>query len=374
MYLLASIFFSLIIPLQLFSVVLPFSSKPRVIRLEEIMIKTDKAVLDSISYSNVLMYFLSLSYFLIVAILVVRFIRNIFSFYFRIKRNRMEIVNGQKVVLTKEQMLPHSFWNRIFINDIDFDKGKIPAELLAHETAHLKQKHTLDILFIEILQIVFWFNPLFVFFKKAIKLNHEFLADEAVNEQFGAVQNYQNMLLNFASDKNNIALASNINYLITKKRFLMMSKNESQRKVVLKVFSVGVVYALVFLVFSTDAVAQKVTNKAAVKEKDLYTIEGVEELPEYPGGIEAFYKFVGENFRMPKAVGKNKIEGKTYMKFIIEKDGSLTDIITVKDAGYGIGDEVMRVLKLSPKWTAAKQQGKSVRVMYSLPITVRPEM
>jgi hypothetical protein len=269
--------------------------------------------------------------------------------------------------------LPHSFWKSIFINKYEFEKGNIPLELIAHEKAHLKQKHTLDILFVEVLQIIFWFNPVLLLYKKSIKLNHEFLADEAVNKQFGAVQSYQNLLLDFACNKNTIALASNINYLITKKRLLMMTKKESPIRTALKVFSVAIVYALLLFAFSTKTMAQKVNNKSDVKEKDLYALDGVEKLPEFPGGIAEFYKFIGKNFKMPAAIGKNKIEGKTYMQFIIEKDGSLSDILTLKDDGYGIGDEAIRVLKLSPKWTAATHKGKPVRVMYSLPITFQAE-
>ncbi|QOG02825.1 energy transducer TonB [Flavobacterium sp. MDT1-60] len=117
--------------------------------------------------------------------------------------------------------------------------------------------------------------------------------------------------------------------------------------------------------------AQKLTNKSDVKEKDLYMMADIENMPEFPGGLPEFYKFIGSNFKTPTDAVKNKIEGKAYMQFIIEKDGSLSDIKTLKDAGYGIGDEVIRVLKLSPKWTAATYQGSPVRVMYSLPITIQ---
>lgn len=312
-------------------------------------------------------------YFVVAIVLTIHFILNLFSFYKRIKKNEVQFIDGEKIVMVDEPILPHSFWKSIFINKEAFEKGKIPSELIAHEKAHLRQKHTLDILFIEVLQIIFWFNPLIALYKKSIKLNHEFLADEAVNKQFGSIKNYQSLLLDFASNKNTISLASNINYLITKKRLLMMTKKESPIKVVLKVCTVGAVYALLLFVFSTKTMAQKTSNKTDVKEKDLYVLEDVEKLPEFPGGITEFYKFIGKNFKMPAEAGKNKIEGKAYMEFIIEKDGSLADIKTLKDLGYGIGDEAIRVLKLSPKWVAATQQGKAVRVKYSLPITIQTD-
>ena len=368
-YLLGSLVFSFVIPLQLISIASGFSNKIGFIQLEELVIQKNNENVEMISINDFVFVLIGVVYAFIVLMLTIRFVLNLYSFYKRIKNNQVEFIQGEKIVLIEQPILPHSFWKSIFINKNEFEKGKIPSELIAHEKAHLDQKHTLDILFIEVLQIVFWFNPLLVFYKKAIKLNHEFLADEAVNKQFGSVKSYQNLLLDFASHKNTVALASNINYLITKKRLLMMTKKESPIKIVLKVFSVGVVYALLLFVFSTKATAQKALNKADVKEKDLYVLADVEKLPEFPGGLTKFYKFIGENFKMSAEANKIKIKRKAYMQFIIEKDGSLSDIKTIKDPGYGLGDEAIRVLKLSPKWTAATQEGKAVRVMYSLPIT-----
>lgn len=372
-YLLASLVFSFVIPLQIISFQTTLSNKIGLIQLNELVIRKSNENLSAISFNDFLMVLITIVYAFGILFLTTRFLYGLFSFYKKTKNSEIQFIKGEKIVLVEEAILPHSFWKSIFINKKEFENGKIPSELIAHEKAHLKQKHTLDILFIEVLQIAFWFNPLLLLYKKAIKLNHEFLADEAVNKQFGSVKSYQALLLDFVSNKNTIALASNINYLITKKRLLMMTKKESPVKIVLKVFSVGVVYALLLFVFSTNAMAQKVSNKADVKENDLYVLKDVEKLPEFPGGMNEFYKFIGTNFKMPAAVGKNKIEGKAYIQFIIEKDGSLSDIITIKDPGYGIGDEAIRVLKLSPKWTAATQRGKTVRVMYSLPITLQAE-
>ena len=370
-YLLASIVFSLIIPLQLFSIDSPFSKKIRTIQLDGIMIVTDRSVLNKINYSEILMYFLNVVYVVVAAILIVRFVRNVFSFYSRMKKNDVEIIKGQKVVLTKEQVLPHSFWNAIFINQEDFKNDKIPSELIAHEKAHLEQKHTLDILFVEVVQIVFWFNPIFMLYKKAIKLNHEFLADETVNKQFGEIRNYQNLLLDFASHKNTISLASNINYLITKKRLLMMTKEVSPIKMILKVASVAAVFIMLLFVFSTESIAQSSINAKYQNDyKISYDTTSVKE-PKFPGGIEKFYMFVGQNFKVPAEFSKQKMEGKIFMEFMVEKDGSLSEFKVVKDLGYGAAEEAIRVLKLSPKWIPATKDGQPVRVHYNLPITIQ---
>ncbi|SHM68935.1 M56 family metallopeptidase [Flavobacterium chilense] len=373
-YLLGSLVFSFVIPLQIISFQSAFSNKTGLIQLNELVIQKSNESLAAISFNDIVMILIVIVYAVVVLVLTARFFFGLYSFYKRIKTNEVQIIKGEKVVLINESILPHSFWKSIFIHKETFEKGEIPLELIAHEKAHLNQKHTLDILFIEVLQIVFWFNPLLLLYKKAIKLNHEFLADEAVNKQFDSVKTYQNLLLDFASNKNTIALASNINYLITKKRLLMMTKKESPIKIVLKVFSVGVVYALLLFMFSTKTMAQ--TEKNGPKKSDGFTVSydtaSVKE-PEFPGGIEEFYKFIGKNFKMPSEASKHNIDGKIQMSFSVEKDGSLSDFKVVKDSGFGIGDEIIRVLKLSPKWIPASKDGNPVKVSYGLPVTVRPD-
>lgn len=363
-YLLGSLLFSFIIPLQLVSFPAFSGLKLQSIQLEEIIIRTSNAVETKINIYEFLTYVIIFSYMVVAVLLSIRFILNIYSFNKKIKNNEIQYVNGEKIILIDDAVLPHSFWNTIFISTNDYESAKIPSELIVHEKAHLTQKHTLDILFIEILQIVFWFNPLLFLYKKAIKLNHEFLADEAVNNQFNSIIYYQNLLLNIASNKTNVVLASNINYLITKKRFLMMIKKESPVKNILKVFTVGLISSLLFFTFSTKAIAQEQATTILEKNSEV-------KKPEYPGGIEEFYKLVGMNFKTPAEADKNKVNGNILINFMVEKDGSLSEFKIIKDLGYGIGEEAIRVIKLSPKWIPGSENGKTVRVEYSLPITIQ---
>ncbi|RYJ40208.1 Peptidase family M56, BlaR1 [Flavobacterium anhuiense] len=369
-YLLGSLIFSLVIPLQLFPIASFFPSKIKAIQLDEIMIVANKSILNEVSYNEIIYFFLGAIYVFIAAILLIRFVVNVSSFFLKMKKNSVEFIDNQKLVLVKESILPHSFWNAIFISKEDFTDGKIPSELIAHEKAHLQQKHTLDILFVEVLQIVFWFNPMFVLFEKAIKLNHEFLADEAVNKQFDEVKSYQNLLLQFASKKHTVALASNINYEITKKRLIMMTKKESVSKAVFKVLAVVAVCMVLLFAFSSEAVAQDVN----LMSNKVYKAGDSEiKQPEFPGGMLEFYKFVGQRFKIPAEASKNNIDTKIHMQFMVEKDGSLSEISIVKNAGYGLGEEAIRVLKLSPNWIPGSENGKPVRVLYSLPITIQSE-
>ena len=100
----------------------------------------------------------------------------------------------------------------------------------------------------------------------------------------------------------------------------------------------------------------------------VYTSDALEVKPEFPGGMAKFYKFVGDNYQTPEEEG---LKGKVYITFIVEKDGSLTDIKVVRDIGYGTGKEAIRVLNKCPKWMPGEQNGKKVRVLYSLPITIQ---
>jgi protein TonB len=109
---------------------------------------------------------------------------------------------------------------------------------------------------------------------------------------------------------------------------------------------------------------------AAVVEEDntVYNTAGIEVKPDFPGGMDKFYKFVGNNYQTPEEDG---LKGKVYVTFVVEKDGSLTDIKVIRDIGFGTGKEALRVLNKCPRWTPGEQNGKKVRVLYSLPITIQ---
>nr|WP_315254925.1 M56 family metallopeptidase [uncultured Flavobacterium sp.] len=368
-YLLGSLIFGLTIPMHLFSFKTKISNTINNIELNEIILQKTSSNFKSISENQIMTYIIVSVYVFVALLLVLRFLLNLHSFYKKIKKNKRQTINGSKVVLIQEPVVPHSFLKTIFINEEDFNNNNIAPELIAHETAHIKQKHTLDILFIELLQILFWFNPLIMLYKRAIKLNHEFLADETVNAKFNSVYQYQNMLLNFASNQREVALASSINYLITKKRLIMMTKKESQIRIILKTVGIGVVYSLLLFTFSSQTRAQEPAQNQQNKNlKDVKTNSEITQ-PEFPDGILEFYKFIGTNFKVPTEL---KGSGKVVLSFIVEKDGSLSEFEILKDLGFGTADEVIRVLKLSPKWVPGKENNEPVRVKYNLPVQIEP--
>lgn len=109
------------------------------------------------------------------------------------------------------------------------------------------------------------------------------------------------------------------------------------------------------------------TPKTDIPGKDVSVITDVEKKPEFPGGIQKFYKFFGQNFIPPDEPGLN---GKVIVSFVIEVDGSLSNFIIVKDLGFGTAQEAIRVLKISPKWKPATQDGVPVRSPFIMPISI----
>lgn len=110
------------------------------------------------------------------------------------------------------------------------------------------------------------------------------------------------------------------------------------------------------------------TGQVVEEDNDVHSLAGIEVKPDFPGGLDKFYKFIGKNFQVPEEDG---LKGKVFVTFVVEKDGSLTDIKVVRDIGYGTGKEAIRVLKSCPRWNPGEQNGKKVRVLYSLPISIQ---
>ncbi|MBR6844679.1 MAG: energy transducer TonB [Bacteroidales bacterium] len=105
------------------------------------------------------------------------------------------------------------------------------------------------------------------------------------------------------------------------------------------------------------------------EEEDVQIFTVVENDPEFPGGMEALYKYLRENIKYPQLARDNNITGKVYVTFVVERDGSIANPRVLKDIGGGCGAEAIRVVKSMPKWTPGKQRGKAVRVQFNLPVS-----
>ncbi len=171
-------------------------------------------------------------YMIVAVILLIRFIWNLAGMIILVHKASGKMrIRQTSLILIEEKILPYSFFNYIFLNRKDFQHNNIDSELLMHEITHCRQYHSLDVMIIELAKIILWFNPLIWFVGRAVKLNHEFLADSSVLSDYDK-DNYQYKLLNIAFRNNAIYLASNFNYSFIKKRLIMMSKINSPGKAV----------------------------------------------------------------------------------------------------------------------------------------------
>lgn len=130
-----------------------------------------------------------LIYILVSSILLLIFLKNIFVLIKEIRNNDKAVFGGICFVLSDKKITPYSFMKYVFVNREDYASHRIEKEIFLHESTHVKQGHSYDILFIELLKTFLWFNPVLFFYKKAIQLNHEFLADEAVIDTYENVIN-----------------------------------------------------------------------------------------------------------------------------------------------------------------------------------------
>ena len=110
------------------------------------------------------------------------------------------------------------------------------------------------------------------------------------------------------------------------------------------------------------------TGTEGTVDNAVHEVSGVEKFPEFPGGMAAWAKFIQKNLRYPYMAQEAGVQGKVYISFVIEKDGTLSDVKLMRGIGYGCDDEAIRVIKKSPKWEAGEQNKEKVRVRYNMPI------
>ena len=117
---------------------------------------------------------------------------------------------------------------------------------------------------------------------------------------------------------------------------------------------------------NTQIAEVKIEDDQDEEEQKIFTV--VENDPEFPGGMDALYKYLAENIKYPQLARDNGITGKVYVTFVVERDGSIANPKILRDIGGGCGAEAIRVVKAMPKWTPGKQRGKAVRVQFNLPV------
>lgn len=321
-----------------------------------------------------------LLYGLGVGVMLVRLALNLRTVFVLIRQGNIERMPAYILVQLPNDASPSFSFGRFLVLN-QTDALTRPDALLRHEEAHIRQHHTTDVLFIELMRAAFWFHPVLWLYKRALQEVHEFLADKAV--LLTPQPDYAHQLVAYALNVPSAALITPFVSMSTlKQRIVMLQKPQSNRRALLGyALALPLAAVLVMCTQPDKELAQAeqpiVVNQPArqanvegeiftVVEGEIFTV--VEKHPEFPGGMKKLGEFLSQNLKYPVAAQKANIQGRVFISFIVTKEGDIADIKILKGLGLGTEEEAVRVMKLMPRWKPGRQNGHAVNVRYNLPI------
>ncbi|WP_071341215.1 M56 family metallopeptidase [Maribacter sp. 1_2014MBL_MicDiv] len=345
-FLLTALIISLIIPQIVFTVYIEAEPTPAVTQVLTINEQPEITPIvhemeESPMNWTLILYTL---YGLGVAIFGFRFLYNIAKLWIRVRRNTQIKFNSLVKVLLKEELPPHTFLRYIFLNKQKFESKSIPAAVLLHEETHAKEWHSFDVLFIELLQVLFWFNPLIYVFKRSIKLNHEFLADSAVIKGQENQLHYQNTLLSYLSNDNShthqsVGIANAINYSSIKKRFIIMKKQTSKRGILIRsvlVFPLMVLLLVSFSSRSTEYINGNSTTNFSIDKTEKKIQKRTVKLAGLVIDSETLEPIINAEIKNYNGTVLTTTDNKGYysLEFVNAQQGEIDFNLIVKKEGY----------------------------------------
>ena len=309
-------------------------------------------------------------------------------------------------VTSDDQIQPFSWMHYIVMNRRDYEDGN-PA-ILAHERGHIRLRHSWDLLLVDTLTALQWFNPAMWMLRQDLRAIHEYEADGEVLSQGINARQYQYLLITKAAGIGGYSLANGISHSTLKNRINMMLHKKSERRSLLKLLALIPIVGLALALNArtvTDYVYDEPQKQQPVKkgkkagtikvngqeikvveQDDIVTMEGeveasaqespaddafdvVEQMPEYPGGPKALMEFLNNNVQYPAEAEKAGIQGRVIATFVVEKDGSISNAKVVKSVDPLLDAEALRVIGAMPNWKPGMQNGKVVRVKYTVPLS-----
>jgi len=296
-----------------------------------------------------------------VAIFIIRFLIQIFQLLRLIRRYGISKKEGLKVILTDSNYAPFSFFGLIFLNS-KFNEQDT-EKIIIHESVHIKQLHSFDLLILEILTILQWFNPFTWLYRRSLKSIHEYLADEGVLLKGIDRFNYQELLLSMSLGIQVNDLTNNIHKSLIKRRFSMMFQEKSALISSLKYFLILPVALTLLLTLGMNDSTLKTFSFDGIDS--VYTKPDV--MPSFVGGEKALQQFIISNVKYPEESRKNKIEGLVVIDFTITKNGKIENITVSKSVNPDLDNEGVRVISIMPDWLPGKVKNKPVDVKISIP-------
>ena len=313
------------------------------------------------------------------------------------------LADGGWLVVHRLPLAPFSWLRYIFLSECDMQSK--PELILAHEQAHIRMGHTWDLLFTELFLWLQWFNPAAWLLRKELQSVHEFEADAAVLGMGYDSKEYKLLLIEKAVGSSRYTLANSLNHSSLINRITMMQKRKSNPWARMKYAFVLPVAATAVAVFARPEISQQMSEISSAKITDLSRMvqtaaaemprpeavdtmttskevsvigyaqftdkvyESVEVMPEFPAGQAELLKFVAKSIKYPTEAQRKGAQGRVIVKFVVETNGSISNIHVVKGIDPLLDAEAIRVCTTMPTWAPARQEGKAVRCYYTIPVT-----
>lgn len=379
-YLVVTVIFSLLFPLlQINLPVYGSDQSTFVVMLDAVTINATSLQTTLSSHLSTFQI-ITIIYLTGVAIFLVRFFFQLGQLLLMVHKHGISHDEGLNIVFIDRNYAPFSFFNLIFINRREVNDKNI-KEIITHEQVHIRQRHSIDLIIIELMTIVQWFNPMVWLYRNSIKSIHEYLADEGVLVRGFDAINYQNLLLHQSMGIQVNELTNNFNHSLIKKRIIMMTKSKSNFMARLKVLLVTPVALFLVLAFTASPMVQSIaqvdkstkeakeiqTSTPQVKPgEDIFTV--VEVMPKFPGGDDARIKYMQNTLKYPEAARKAGKQGTVFVSYVVEKDGSITNAEILRGFDKECDRAALEVIESMPNWEPGLQRGKPVRVKYNMPL------
>jgi TonB family protein len=304
----------------------------------------------------------------------------IFRTRFRCRKKRIE---GIPVYILPKPGEPYSFLQWIFIHTPSYTP-RLLKEILAHEVTHVRQYHSIDVILGECIAVACWMNPFAWLLKQEISINHEHIADRQVIRSGYDKKTYQYHLLRLVHLPPAAAkLYNRFSMLPLKKRITMLNKRRTNSAKAIKYLALIPLASGLLILSNIDAMARIAPEKPAQDavetiapaaipvppDDEVYTV--VDKMPQFPGGENELFKFIARGIKYPVEAQEKGLQGRVIVSFIVEKDGSLSDIKVMREGDPVLGQEAVRVIRSMPKWTPGETKSQPVRVRYTLPVEFR---
>jgi len=323
-------------------------------------------------------------YFAVALLFAGFFIYQILGLLTLVRRHGVKRRKESFLVTIPDALPAFSFFNVLFINaSVSADEKGNPV--IQHELAHARQFHSADILLLELVKIVQWFNPFIYIVQRLVKETHEYLADEAVLEQYSDSAGYRLLLLSqvFGIQP---GISNYFNHSLIKKRFTMMSKKKSPMiRQVRYLLLLPVAFLLVLFLssqgnaFSQEKKKQEIAPPPpppppppvdyTVTENGDSVYLDVDEPPLFEGGgIESVQKYVQEKLTYPPEAKASKIQGKVMVQWIVNEKGEVTNVKIVRGVTKELDQEAFDIISSMPDWKPGIKDGKPVKVQFTMPI------